>query len=62
MLPPEKTDVDDVFICDVFAFNVRFVDVVKFTGVVPLNVNVLDPSVIVLTFELLDDKEPAVTL
>ena len=50
-------------ICDVPALNVRFVLVAKFTAAaVALKVNVLDPSVIVLTLVLLDDKEPAVTL
>jgi hypothetical protein len=50
-------------ICDVPELNVRFVLFEKFTGAaVALNVTVLDPSVIVLTLLLLDDKTSAVTL
>ena len=50
------------FICEVPELNVKLVLVVNVTGDVPLNVNVLDPSVIVLTKLLLEDKDPAVTL
>jgi hypothetical protein len=45
-----------MLICDVPAVNVKFVLVVKVTGDDPLNVTVLDPSVIVLTLLLLDNN------
>ena len=54
--------VDVQLICDVPALNERFVPIVKTIGCESLNVNVLDPSVIVLTLLLLDDKALAVTL
>ena len=40
----------------------RFVDVAKLIGVVPLNVTVLLPRLIVRTLLLLDDRDVAVTL
>ena len=43
------------------ALKVKFVVVVNVNAEPELNVNVLAPSVIVLTLELLDDKAPAVT-
>jgi hypothetical protein len=43
-------------------FTVAFVDVLISNAVAVLNVTVLDPSAIVLTLLLLDDREPAVTL
>jgi len=49
-------------ICEVPAFNVKFVAVVNAIGDVPLKVTVLLPSVICLTLELLEDKSKAVTL
>ena len=52
-----------LFIVDVPALNVRFVAVVNPTGLVdPLNVTVLAPRLIERTLELLEDKDPAVTL
>ena len=64
MPPPAKVMPvnDDMFICEVFAFNVKFVDVVKAIGDVVLSDIVLLPNVIVLILELLEDKAPAVTL
>ena len=49
-----------MFISEVPALKVKFVDVVNV--IAPLNVTVLDPSNIALTLLLLDDREPAVTL
>jgi hypothetical protein len=49
-----------MFICDVSALNKKF-KLPKFKGLVPENVVVLDPNVIVLTLELLDDNPDAVT-
>jgi hypothetical protein len=46
----------------VLALNVKFVTVVKSRAVVALKVNVLEPRVIVLVFELVDNKAVAVTL
>ena len=47
---------------DVPALNVKFVDGLQETEADAPNVTVLDPSNIVLTLLLLDDKVPAVTL
>ncbi len=52
-----------LFMVDVPEFKVKLPAAAKFIGVVaPLSVTVLDPSVIVLTLLLLEDKDPAVTL
>jgi hypothetical protein len=42
--------------------NVRFIDCVNTTGDEPLNVTVLDPSVIVLMLAFVDEIAAAVTL
>ena len=54
-LVPEQT------IDELAAFKVKFVKVPMPTTVPAVNVTVLEPSVIVLTLELVDAKVPAVT-